>query len=153
MAMRIAPPSSYSNSHSHLQSTSLGAPSAPGVHDTLRAGVGPAVHTSTSSVPVDSAHPLESRLAQWTTTQDALKLEGLRRTFGMAEPIRRGMELKMVKDGEWRPMILGGGRPGVHEDILAGRDTTCSWEDVFTGTETRGVLGFHEEVEKKVRMV
>jgi proteasome maturation protein len=79
-------------------------------------------------------------------------MEGLRRTFGMAEPIRRGMELKITREGEWRPMVLGGGQRGVHEDILSGRDTTCSWEDVFTGMEMRSVPGFHEEVEAKVRM-
>ena len=70
----------------------------------------------------------------------------------MAEPIRRGMELKIAREGEWRPMVLGGGQRGVHEDILSGRDTTCSWEDVFTGTEMRSIPGFHEEVEAKVRM-
>lgn len=156
--MRIAPPSSHKSSHSHLSTLSIGAPSAPGIHDTLRSGIGPALHTSastsaaTDSLPLDSAHPLESRLAQWTATQDALKLEGLRRTFGMAEPIRRGMELKTVREGEWRPMVLGGGVPGVHEDILAGRDTTIGWEDVFMGQEMRGVVGFHDEIEQKVRM-
>jgi len=103
-------------------------------------------------VQLDSAHPLESRLAQWTATQDALKLEGLRRTFGMAEPIRRGMELKVVREGEWRPLALGGERPGLHEDILSGRDTSIQWEDVFTGSEMRSVVGFHEEMERKVRM-
>lgn len=70
----------------------------------------------------------------------------------MAEPIRRGMELKTVREGEWRPMVLGGGVPGVHEDILAGRDTTIGWEDIFMGHEMRGVVGFHDEVEQKVRM-
>jgi len=154
--MRIAPAASHSSSHSHLNGPhSHGAPSAPGVHDSLRSGVGPTLNTSssTSSKPVlDSAHPLESRLALWTTTQDALKLEGLRRTFGMAEPIRRGMELKITRDGEWRPMALGGGGPGVHEEILTGRDTMCGWEDVFTGAEMRSVVGFHEEVERKVKM-
>jgi proteasome maturation protein len=79
-------------------------------------------------------------------------MEGLRRTFGMAEPIRRGMELKIAREGEWRPLVLGGGRPGVHEDILSGRDTTLGWEDVFTGTEMRSVPGFHEEMEAKARM-
>jgi len=152
MAMRIAPPSSHSATHSHLAARSAGAPSAPGLHDVLRVGVGPTVHTSSTPAPLDSAHPLESRLAQWTATQESLKMEGLRRTFGMAEPIRRGMEMKIAKEGEWRPMVLGGARPSVHEDILAGRDTTCSWEDVFTGEEMRGVVGFHEEVEAKVRM-
>jgi proteasome maturation protein len=80
-------------------------------------------------------------------------MEGLRRTFGMAEPIRRGMELKITREGEWRPAVLGGGlERGVHEDILRGMEAGCSWEDVFKGDETRGVVGFHEEVERKVRM-
>jgi proteasome maturation protein len=70
----------------------------------------------------------------------------------MAEPIRRGMELKITREGEWRPMVLGGGQRGVHEDILSGRDTTCTWEDIFTGTEMRNVPGFYEEVETKMRM-
>lgn len=35
-------------------------------------------------------------------------MEGYRRTFGIAEPIRRGMELKIAREGEWRPAVLGG---------------------------------------------
>jgi len=156
MAMRIAPPSGHSTTHSHLQPQSLGAPSAPGIHDTLRAGVGPSVSQTTAASPSslpDSTHPLESRLKKWEETQDALKMEGYRRTFGIAEPIRRGMELKITKEGEWRPAVLGGGlERGVHEEILRGTDTTISWEDVFKGDEMRSVPGFHEEVERKVRM-
>lgn len=149
-AMRVAPAANHTTSFGHI-AANTGAPSAPGVHDTLRAGVGPRLSTSqTSSVP-DSTHPLENRLKNWQATQDAMKMEGLRRTFGMAEPIRRGMELKIVRDGEWRPAMLGG-PSGVHEDILAGRDNTCSWEDIYKGDEMRSVPGFHEEVEKKVRM-
>lgn len=80
-------------------------------------------------------------------------MEGLRRTFGVAEPIRRGMELKIAREGEWRPAVLGGSaRGGVHEDILRGRDSEICWEDVFVGDETRTVPGFHEELERKVRM-
>jgi len=153
--MRIAPPSNHTTSHSHLQAKTLGAPSAPGLYDTLRAGVGPALVPTTSSnissLP-DSAHPLEARLKKWEETQDALKMEGLRRTFGISEPIRRGMELKITREGSWRPMALGGGQVGVHEDILLGRDSSIHWEDIFTGEEMRTVPGFHDEVEKKVRM-
>ena len=69
---------------------------------------------------------------QWRETQDKLKMEMLRRQFGIAEPIRRGMELKTVKEGEWKPAVLGG-TAGVHRDILEGRDCEIGWEDVFTG--------------------
>lgn len=59
-------------------------------------------------------------------------MEMLRRQFGMAEPIRRGMEIKITKEGEWRPAVLGGPN-GVHRDVLEGRDCEIDWEDVFTG--------------------
>ena len=80
-------------------------------------------------------------------------MEGYRRTFGMSEPIRRGMELKIAREGEWRPACLGGGvEKGVHEEILRGTLETCQWEDVFRGEEYMSIPGFHEEVERKVRM-
>lgn len=113
--MRIAPAAGHFSSYTHLQPKSLGAPSAPGIHDTLRAGVGPSISQASSSsdsvsATPDSAHPLESRLKKWEETQDQLKMEGLRRTFGISEPIRRGMELKIAREGEWRPVALGGNR-------------------------------------------
>ena len=153
--MRIAPPSGHTSTHSHLAPQTVGAPSAPGIHDTLRSGVGPSVASTSSTSPssaTDSAHALETRLKKWEETQDAMKMEGLRRTFGMAEPIRRGMELKITREGEWRPLALGGGERSVHEEILSGRDASIAWEDVFKGDEMRSVPGFHEEVERKVRM-
>lgn len=63
-------------------------------------------------------------------------MESLRRAFGIAEPVRRGMEMKIVRDGTFKPAVLGGSKVGnVHEDILAigGRDTEVGWEDVFQG--------------------
>lgn len=148
--MRIVPANSNPSTFSHVSHTTS-APSAPGIHDTLRHGVGLSPHDAKSTVPV-SAHPLEARLKNWEATQEAVRMETLRRTFGIAEPIRRGMELKIVQNGEWRPMALGGGLPSVHEDILRGKDDTITWEDVFTGDETRPVAGFHDEMEKKLKI-
>jgi proteasome maturation protein len=65
-----------------------------------------------------------------------MKMESLRRAYGIAEPVRRGMELKIVRDGTFRPAVLGGLKGGnVHEDILVlgGRDMEIGWEDVFQG--------------------
>lgn len=59
-------------------------------------------------------------------------MNSLRRTFGIAEPVRRGMELKIARAGEWRPAALGGSA-AVSSDILAGRDIEISWEDVYSG--------------------
>ena len=56
----------------------------------------------------------------------------LRRNFGVAEPVRRGMEIKTAREGEWRPACLGGSA-GVWGDVLAGRDADFTWEDVYKG--------------------
>ena len=56
----------------------------------------------------------------------------LRREFGIGEPVRRGMELKIVRQSEWAPAILGAGSK-VGEDILKGRDCEIGWEDVYKG--------------------
>lgn len=80
-------------------------------------------------------------------------METLRRTYGMAEPIRRGMELKITRENEWRPMALfGSANATIHEEILTGRDETITWEDVFSGEETRAVVPVHEEMEKKLKI-
>ena len=60
-------------------------------------------------------------------------MESLRRTFGIAEPVRRGMERKIVGAGEWRPACLGGS-DGVGMDVLRGAEMgDLSWEDVYRG--------------------
>jgi hypothetical protein len=71
-------------------------------------------------------------------------MEMLRRQFGIAEPVRRGMELKITEAGEWRPAALGRSS-GVHKDILEGRDTEIGWEDVFTGKSHHVLRGMREE--------
>jgi hypothetical protein len=76
-----------------------------------------------------------------------MKMESLRRAYGIAEPVRRGMELKIVRDGTFRPAVLGGMKGGnVHEDILVlgGRDMEIGWEDVFQG---KFVIWFTMEME------
>lgn len=143
------------------------APSVPGLHDTLRAGVGPSPlassyapsPSSSSSKPsanLTSAHPLEARLKNWEATQESMRMETLRRTFGAAEPIRRQMELKITRAGDWRPAVLGNGSMGLHEEILRGKDTSIAWEDVYTGEEGLGgnaaLMGMHDEMERKLKM-
>ncbi len=161
--MRIVPASHNPSTFSHTTASkrtapgphTSSAPSAPGVHDTLRHGIGASPYDEAASQPV-SGHPLEARLRSWEATQESLRMETLRRAYGMAEPIRRGMELKIVRDGVWRPLALGGagggGGASIHEDILRGKDDTLTWEDVFTGEERAAAVGFHEEMEKKCKV-
>ncbi|KAL3452172.1 putative proteasome maturation factor Ump1 [Aspergillus insuetus] len=164
MSLRIAPPASHPTSTTNTTSrvpssqVSKGAPSAPGLPDTLRNNItlqAPRGPPSSATGPTTSTHPLEARLLAWRQTQDALKMESLRRAYGIAEPVRRGMELKIVRDGTFRPAVLGGNKAGnVHEDILVlgGRDAEVAWEDVFLGDEFREPPTFHDEMEKRLRM-
>ncbi|MCJ1477714.1 hypothetical protein MMC13_006387 [Lambiella insularis] len=152
-ALRIAPSSSHPSSTTSL-SHSTSAPSAPGLPDPLRSALTTAaspINPSTTPAALTSAHPLETRLAHWRSTQQSLKMEGLRRTYGIAEPVRRGMEMKICREGEWRASVLGGSA-GVSGDVLEGRDERVEWEDVFKGDETREGVDFHSEMEGRLKM-
>lgn len=159
-ALRIVP----SAAHPQHTEAALGAPSAPGVHDTLRANLSlttpaPKAIGANAQQPASSFHPLESRLSQWRSQQEGLKMEMLRRQFGVAEPVKRQMELSIVRAGEWQPACLTGGFGGsgagsgsLHADILSGRDCEIGWEDVFTGEEMRDQVDFHVEMERRFGM-
>ncbi|KAJ5713056.1 uncharacterized protein N7483_010237 [Penicillium malachiteum] len=145
MSLRIAPPTGYSNQTTNTTTRytrpSKGAPSAPGLPDTLRDKLTlPATaHASATNNP----------------TANAMKMESLRRAYGIAEPVRRGMELKIVRDSTFRPAVLGGLKGGnIHEDILVlgGRDTEVGWEEIFQGDEFREPPTFHDEMEKRLKM-
>lgn len=83
------------------------------------------------SSKLNVSHPLEARLQNWDKHQEDMKMEMLRRTFGLQEVVRRGMELHLASS-DFVPMALGG-PSNLHADILAGRDTSCTWEEVFKG--------------------
>ncbi|EED22126.1 20S proteasome maturation protein Ump1, putative [Talaromyces stipitatus ATCC 10500] len=170
MSLRFTPSTTHAShttnttgrNYASLPHPSKGAPSAPGLPDTLRNNItlqpprGSPSSISNNQTPT-STHPLEARLLAWRETQDAMKMEGLRRVYGMAEPIRRGMELKIVRDSKFVPMALGGARRmggDLHEDILVlgGRDTEIGWEDVFHGDEFREPPSIHDEMEKRLKM-
>lgn len=73
-------------------------------------------------------------------------MESLRRLYGPAEPIKRGMEVKMCAD--YRPMVLGGSSD-LHKDILEGRDTTIEWEDIYKGKCENGKGKINREEEEE----
>ncbi|KAL6719121.1 hypothetical protein ACLMJK_003358 [Lecanora helva] len=157
-SLLIAPPRGHPTSTTNTSSStpSKGAPSAPGIHDTLRSSLtsAPRVEpcsSSSSSDPVTSTHPLEARLAAWQSTQESLKMNLLRRNYGIAEPIRRGMEARICRESEWRPACLGGSAH-VAGDVLAGRDAELGWEDIYRGDETSEGTAFHTEMEAKLKM-
>lgn len=101
------------------------APSAPALVDTFRAG-GPVRQAST----LNGRHPLEARLAHWDAQEEEMHMTTRRRLHGVADPMRREMELHLVSLSEQRPLLLGGSSH-IHTDVLRGRDWSLDWEDVY----------------------
>ncbi|KAI5815485.1 hypothetical protein BZA77DRAFT_76584 [Pyronema omphalodes] len=144
MSLRIVPAGPASTTVSSVAQRK-GAPSISSVPDAMRNG-GP----GSVAADVNNRHPLQHRLAKWDETQMALKMEGLRRLYGAAEPIRREMEVMMCAD--YKPAQLGG-PSNLHKDILENRDCSIQWEDIYTGTDNVFDLPeFHTELETKCRM-
>lgn len=78
------------------------------------------------------------------------KLEGLRRTYGAGEPIRRTMEMEIVK-ATTHPARELLGASSVHRDILTNQEHNVDWEDVYPGArDTVGVLDYHSQLAKKM---
>ena len=59
------------------------------------------------------------------------------------------MELKICREGEWRPQCLGGSAR-VGEEILLGREAEVGWEDVFTGGERDEHVQGEGEVQREM---
>jgi hypothetical protein len=90
------------------------APSALGVHDTLRVNLAPDESSGVGAVVVPlSSHPLESRLANWELMQDKMRADMKRDVYGLAEPLRCAMELMVVRDSTWRYTGIGGAKRSV----------------------------------------
>jgi len=95
-SLRIVPASTASSSSSHVITYAPTAHPTHGVHDSLRHGL--TSSTSSTSVQPGSTHALQARLAQWSETQEKLKLGMQRGTFGLGLPLRVMMEKKIVME-------------------------------------------------------
>lgn len=79
-----------------------------------------------------------------------LQMEGYRRTFGAGEPIRRAMELEVIKMTDLAPQLLGG-PSSIHQDILLNKDTSVTWEEIYPGQSHNDLKqSFHSELEKRM---
>lgn len=159
--MRIIPESA---APSKVSSTTFGtgAPSVPALRDSLRNN-GPISMAS----QLNNKHPLQSRLEKWEETQFNLKMENYRRTLGPGEPIRRAMELEIVKQSDKfnnfsLNTVSSNGtsyiKPvdSVHYDILMNKDNNVDWEDIYTdiiGNDLNVLkMDFHAELAKKMNI-
>lgn len=61
------------------------------------------------------------------------------------------MEVKLCQEGEWRPLSLGGSA-NIVTDVVVGRDTELTWEDVYHTSDIRDGANFHTEMESRMGM-
>ncbi|KAJ2697953.1 hypothetical protein FB645_005783 [Coemansia sp. IMI 203386] len=122
---------SYRFDSSNTSNTaSVQLPSAvAGVVDVV--GQGPAKRVNEQ---LTSAHPLESRLANWEDSQLKMKLHMQRSLYGLHAPMRTMMEIQSV--GSSLPSRLPGSRAArMQLDILMGKDDTIDVEDILDSSE------------------
>ncbi|CCK68027.1 Ump1p KNAG_0A03440 [Huiozyma naganishii CBS 8797] len=87
--------------------------------DALRSGAAGAP----LATQMNGRHPLEQRVAKWEETQRKRQWEQYRQVFGVAEPMRRKMELSIVEATDFHPARNDGAptashQGSMHRDIL-----------------------------------
>lgn len=142
------------NFHSEVNANAFAeniSESAP-LPDTLRAQTGPQSINS----QVNNRHPLELRIRNWDSQQQELKMTQYKQIFGLAEPLRRTMELEVVNATDFKPSCVDGGfKNDMHSKIMLGKDMSIDWEDVYGSSYSDGMgnIGgqdIHTEFERNV---
>lgn len=144
--MNVVPPTDYKTSVSTADSKQSSSHALEALPDTFRQQEGGAIPLSSQ---LNDRHPLESRLQNWEQTQRSRQLEQYRQIFGIAEPMKRVMELEIVDRTDFNPL----NQSSLHRDILLNKDASIDWEDVYPGTglQSGNVLGddVHATIERR----
>lgn len=147
--MNVVPTPDYKSSVSTDQKQETTSNALPTLPDTLRQQEGGAVPISSQ---LNDRHPLQSRLQNWEETQRNRQLEQYRQIFGIAEPMKRVMELEIVDRTDFNPL----NQSSLHRDILLNKEASIDWEDVYPGSglQSGNVLSddVHAQIERQVRI-
>lgn len=143
--MNIVPQDNYRSSISTQQSK-INSNAIPSLPDTFRNQLA----ARPLNTQLNDRHPLEGRITNWEETQYKRQLEQYRQIFGVAEPIKRVMELKIVEQSDFNPL----NSTNIHRDILLNKDASIDWEDIyrepiFTSATDVGD-NIHAKIERKI---
>lgn len=149
--MNVVPPAEFKQ---QVRSTETAAHAvsnaAPALPDTLREQNGGCLPIATT---LNEQHPLQHHLQNFDQTARNTSMEQYRQIFGIAEPMKRVMELEIVQKTDFNPL----NENHVHSDILLNKDTSIEWEDVYNSGINDNIhrnvmLGdwTHETIEKSV---
>ncbi|AMD19647.1 HCL504Cp [Eremothecium sinecaudum] len=142
--MNIVPPSDFRTNVSALSASKFTSNAVPGLPDKLREEVA----AKPMNTQMNDRHPLESRLRNWDETALRRTHEQYKQIFGLAEPVKRLMELNIVEQTDFNPI---GESSNIHRDILLNKECSLDWEDVFPDSEALdSSLGFSSDVHTKI---
>ncbi|CCE64672.1 hypothetical protein TPHA_0I01680 [Tetrapisispora phaffii CBS 4417] len=148
--MNLVPSKDFKSHISTADADTLASNALPSLPDTLRQQQG-AVPIATQ---VNDRHPLESRIRNWDQTQQNRQLEQYREIFGIAEPLKRVMDLKLVEQADFNPLHAGKNTTttSLHRDVLLNKECNVDWEDVYQGGLQNNMIGndVHTMIEKKL---
>ncbi|AET40932.1 Ump1p Ecym_7079 [Eremothecium cymbalariae DBVPG len=146
--MNVVPPSEYKTSVSTVSATEFRSNAVPSLPDTLRGQVG----ARPLNTQLNDRHPLETRVKNWDANEQKRKLEQYRQIFGVAEPMRRVMELEIVQQTDFNPIA---DPSNIHRDILLNKEASIDWEDIYP--DSAGLSGditlsndVHTKIEKSL---
>ncbi|CAH00142.1 Ump1p [Kluyveromyces lactis] len=95
---------------------------------------------------LNDRHPLESRVRNWDETQHKRQLEQYRQIFGVAEPMKRVMELKLVQNTDFNPL----NQSNLHKDVLMNKEASIDWEDVYPTSDFASGMMVADDVHTKI---
>lgn len=141
--MNVVPESNFKSTVSTDQASESVSNVLRTLPDTLRQQEGGAVPISSQ---LNDRHPLEARLQNWDKTQRNRQLEQYRQLFGVAEPMKRVMELEIVERTDFNPL----NQSSLHRDILMNKDASIDWEDVYPGQALQSGLNVGDDVHTRI---
>lgn len=149
--MSIIPSKSYQSSVSSISNSHAASNAAPALPDALR-------HQDGGSAPLSSQlngkHPLEKSIQNWDQTQRERNMQQYKQVFGVAEPLRREMELQIVQNSDFNPLSSLTNGSSIHRDILLNKEASVDWEDIYPGTGLTGGVNLgadvHGSIEKQL---
>lgn len=151
--MNVIPNNSYQATVASNQDKLHQSNAIPSLPDTLRQQEGGAVPLSSQ---IGNKHPLETRISEWDQTQRDRQLEQYRQIFGIAEPMKRVMELEIIEKTDFNPL---NNASSIHKDILLNKDTSIDWEDIYKNNGSTGVSSsnmvnndIHTQIENKLQL-
>lgn len=148
--MNFIPGSDFKSSISTHQTTHT-SNAVPSLPDKLRSQDGGCVPMQMKELSNAGKHPLESRITNWNNQQEQLKLQQYKQIFGLAEPMKRVVEAKIIDSTDsFKPLLTDSNATSIHQDIVKNKEFDIEWEDVYNPSTNPDCLSTFNTINNNV---